>query len=200
MTSERNIVAGRPLTGLGRYLVGSAPELSLRGRSLSRRIEGQFSCDAERRCYSEIVIAVAPGVGAFPDALKKLCRALLKPQKGGERGEFRIELVAFDGSAGEELRCGYKTREIRLERALSGFSGQALPDKSSRLEKLPKIDRQGLVVLVATRADDTVSPEVAAPLAKHPRRQLVRVDLHHEVFFRGLSAHAETEDAEEGHP
>ncbi len=172
------------------YMNRSAPTLSVSGLRQSRRLEGQFSHDVDRTCYSEVVVAMPLGAESHSTQLRVICRAITAFQRDAQRGSYDLRLLVYGApdSVVENIGLGYKSTAGSLLRWVAGHVGEVAPTGGQRLEVLPKAHQGALVVIVQAHAEDTVSQDVLDALARHPRRQIVWGRLHEQCFYTGREA------------
>jgi len=177
----------RPLRGLGRHLLRAAPCLATTGLRQSRRLEGQLCRDVERRCFSDVILALPAGAEAHKVHLGSITKAITCFQRDQQRGRYAFKLALFghDTTHEEERILDDRTSGGSLRMWILKHLETTDDGQPPTLKRLPKFSRQALIIIAHANGVGSLSPEVSTRLSKHPKRQLVWLDLDEGTFRIG---------------
>ena len=177
----------RPLRGLGRHLLRAAPRHETTGLRQSRRLEGQLCRDVERRCFSEVILALPTGTAAHEVHLGSVTKTITRFQRDQQRGRYPFKLALFghDATREEERVLDERTSGGSLRNWILKHLETTDDEQPPTLTRLPKHSRQALIIIAHANDSGSLSPEVSTRLNKHPKRQLVWLDLDEGTFRIG---------------
>ena len=168
----------RAIRDLGRFLAQNAPTANLRGRSQSRRLEGQMSGWTEGRFFTSLVLLVPPGLGQHRDVVRDVLLAITKIQYDALRGTpFAMHVLAFPGTGAPLV-----SERIRDWRGIGRVADLVVASAGTEpgrdiavIENLGLHDPSGLVVVFCPSRNVEVAAHVRAGIRSASLRRIVWV-------------------------
>jgi CRISPR/Cas system endoribonuclease Cas6 (RAMP superfamily) len=157
----------------------------------SRRLEGQFTYDRDKRAYKDVIIYVEKGLGENRTIFSSLVHVIWRLQKGQLR-EYYVHCFGF-GFTGDKLKHRGSVLTVRnramvqkTAQVLAEISGSEAPDKQSTLPKLfpttnpygrkGSVRSEDLLVFICRGPNGIIVPD-------HVQKKLDRLSRHRRTFW-----------------